>query len=212
MHEQHAPWAVQAWQHWHRPWAVTHASWLQEADLTAATGGCGELALRLHYPAWCRRYALEPGLAGFDDSLWWRLFGLAQAPFDRVAQRVGLTLAFAANRRRRLQRDDAVHDVATIRWALERAHFVPESVVAEMGKAASPVVAAQHAAHSLRACLVDEAPALWARMGLRFPREHVDVDAPPARLADTGARGHLTKLWAAAARSEQQASDRMKLS
>jgi len=193
-----APWAARAWQHWHRPWAVTHASWLHDA------GCANELSLRLHYPAWCRQYALEPALTEFDDTPWWRLFSLAPATFEQAARRVGWTLMFAADRRLRLLRDASV-DVAGMRWALERAHFMPEPVVAALGEAGTRACAEAHAALSLRWCL-DAAPALWERMQLRFAREHVPADRAvlrPRRI-DPAVRTHLARLWRAGTRFEQE--------
>jgi hypothetical protein len=201
--ERHPSWAVHAWEHWHRPWAVTHPSWLCDDPSMVVGGNTSELVLRLHYPAWCRRRMLESALAGFEDSTWWRLLGLARAPFERVTQRVGLTLMFAASRHRRLLRREAAVDVASARWALERAHFIPESVVVAVGEAESPAAAQRHAALSLSWCVLDEAPALWPRLRMRFPREDVQAEHElPPRHAAAAARAKLTRLWDAATRCE----------
>lgn len=197
MLDQHPPWAAQAWQHWHRPWAVTHASWLSDAPATG--GDAHEVALRLHYPAWCDHYALDPTLTEFADTLWWRLLALSPASFEQVSQRVGLTLLFAADQRRRLLRGAKV-DLAVTRWALERSHFIPEPVATAVHDAASSPVAEPHAALSLRWCL-DEKPSLWARMRLRFAREHVEDEPPWHDPIDPTVHTHLGRLWRTAARA-----------
>lgn len=159
-----------------------------------------ELALRLHYPAWCHRYALEPTLSEFADTAWWRLFSLPAAAFDQVARRVGLTLMFAADQRQRLLRR-AAFDVALVRWALERAHFVPQPAAAAVHGSVATTAPEEHAALSLCWCL-DAQPALWSRMRLRFAREHVAADDAPARprSADATVQAHLGRLWRTAAR------------
>lgn len=200
----HAPWVARAWQHWHRPWAVTHASWLDERAPGIDTGSANELALRLHYPAWCQRHELESTLTGFEDTPWWRLFSLAPEPFEQAVRRVGLTLMFAAEPRQRLLRGAA--DMTVVRWALERAHFVPEPVVAALGGSGTRMTAEAHAALSLRWC-VEATPSLWSRMRLRFAREHVPADGVPRRLRrciDPAVCTHLARLWRAGARIGQE--------
>jgi hypothetical protein len=193
-----APWVAQAWQHWHRPWAVTHASWLDASRGGPGADDAPEMSLRLHYPAWCAAHALEPTLLDFADTVWWRLLGLPSASFEQVVARVGLTLKFAADPRGRLLRRATV-DMEAARWALERAHFVPEPVAVEVRDAASAFDAEAYAAMSLCWCL-DAAPSLWARLRLRFSREHVPSDEVADGAVDPQVQAHLGRLWRTALR------------
>jgi hypothetical protein len=178
----------------------------------SAAVNAAELALRLQYPAWCARFALEPVLMEFADTQWWRLFSLSPALFERVVQRVGLTLMFATDRRRRLLRGA---ELDLTRWALERSHFVPEPVAAAVRDHVGAPLAEQHAAASLHWCLA-ERPALRARLRLRFPRPHVnagqyliaDERDPGLPVAVPAVQTHLGRLW----RSAMQATHEDKAS
>ena len=196
------PWAAAAWQHWHRPWSVTHVSWFAGLQPSRAEGTC-ELALRLHYAAWCDEYALEPVVSGFGDTPWWLLLGLSRGPFEQVARRVGLTLAYASDRRLRLLRG-AVQDLSEARWALERAQALPEAAVAAACAPAPQRVPEALAASSLLSCL-QEAPELWPRLRLRFPRGCVPSEGPLPNVhrTDAAARSRLASLWRAAARAQE---------
>lgn len=196
------PWAAAAWQHWHRPWAVTHASWLA-GQYHGQAGDSRELTLRLHYAAWCEQHALEPVLSGFGDTPWWLLLGLRREPFEQVARRVGLTLSYASDRRLRLLRGTA-QDVSEVRWALGRAQALPEAAVAAACAPAPQRAPEALAASSLLSCL-QEAPLLWPRMRLRFPRESVPSEGPLPNVhrTDAAARSRLASLWRAAARAQE---------
>lgn len=216
-----ADWIVQAWRHWHRPWSVTHAGWLDPAHARLATDGAREFALRLHYPAWCERYALMPTLRSFEDTPWWRLFSLAPARFGHAARRVGFALMFAAQPRTRLVRhagdgDDA--QLARTRWSLERARFLPDSLTAAVGESlqadgavlrgrTTGADAPMHCASlSLQICIADIEPDLWARLKLRLDPDHLN-DAPRTPRGDDvdgqaqAGRAALAALWADATRA-----------
>jgi len=195
-----AAWVAQAWQHWHRPWAVTHAAWLDTPHSALAANGAQELTLRLHYHAWCERYALAPTLQEFDDTTWWRLFSLPAARFDQTARRVGLALMFAAQPRLRLVRQ-ADDDAALVRWSLERAQFVPDDVAAALREATLADAPMQYAALSLRWCLADDDTALWARLKLRLAPDHLPTGKTTARGPDATTCASLAALWADSART-----------
>jgi hypothetical protein len=193
---------TQAWAHWHRPWALAPASSLDEAS--ARWAGANELALRLHYPAWCEQHALAPTLDGFEDNTWWRLFGLARGPFDQTLRRVGLTLMYAAHPRSRLMRG-AGDDLEVVRWALGRSPFVPGRLARALRDADLPATATSHAGLSLSWCLADS-PDLWARLRLRLPPMdlHAVDDPRNARHDDPAMRTCLSALWAGGVRAAQQ--------
>jgi len=161
------PWMARAWKNWHRPWATTHAGWLDTSHAEIAADATQELTLRLHYLSWCEHYALAPSLNDFDDTPWWRLFSLTAVSFEQAARRVGAALMYAATPRSRLLRL-AHDDLETMRWALERAHFVPREVAAALQSAKLGESSMQHAAVSLNWCLQASTPALWDRVQRRF--------------------------------------------
>ena len=158
-----------------------------------------EMLLRLQFPNWCRRFALEPALARFEDNTWWRLLSLTQAPFDKVAWQVGSALLFAVDSRRRLLRG-APNDLSGSRWALERAALVPASVTHALREACRTADVESYAALSLLWCL-DTEPALRARMRLRFAREQVPVEEPASSPAGTP---YLIRLWSAGTRAQHK--------
>jgi hypothetical protein len=197
-----APWVAQAWQQWHRPWALTHPSWLAPDPAAWAGDPVHEAWLRLHYPAWCRHHAIESRLTDFHDSAWWRLFSLSPADFERAGQRVGWTLAYATDRRRRLALRGGPLEIGVARWALGRAQCVPPGVVAWVGAVAAIAPAPSELAEAtLHHCMPDDEPALWPRMRLRLPRRP-GPDAVPAVAMHVQAQAWLASLWKAATRQE----------
>jgi hypothetical protein len=202
MNEASAAWVAQAWQHWHRPWAVTHAAWLDPQHAALAADEAHELTLRLHYLAWCERYALPPTPQAFDDTPWWRLLSLPARRFELAARRVGLALLFAVQPRLRLVRR-AQDDAALVRWSLERARFVPEGVAAALRDAMPADTPMEHAALSLHWCLVDEDAGLRARLKLRLAPEHLPLGQAAPRHPDATARASLAALWADGTRTAQ---------
>lgn len=198
---------MQAWQHWHRPWTVTHTAWLDASHAAWAADGAHELALRLHYPAWCERYALAPTPQGFDDTIGWRLLSLPVRRFDQAARRAGLALMFAAQPRLRLMRQ-AGDDARLVRWSLERARFVPGGVADAAAGAscdAAPADLPMHyAALSLCWCLDDEDAGLRARLKLRLAPEHLPTGKPASRRPDAAACASLAALWADGARLNKE--------
>jgi hypothetical protein len=202
MLDKSAPWVAKAWQHWHRPWAVTHPSWISPSHAGLIDNPAHEPLLRLHYPAWCRTYALDGPLTEFRDSLWWRVFGLPRDAFDRASDLVGWTLGYAADPRRRLQWGSTL-EIGLARWALGRAHFMPApvaewvSAVTLRGHATAGEAAGYLAGATLSRCVPDEEPVLWPRMRMRSPRPlGLDDDMP----IGLHVHAHLVSLWSAAAR------------
>jgi hypothetical protein len=203
MHDKNAAWVARTWQHWHRPWTVTHPSWHALGHPMLVDHGANEHWLRLNYPAWCLSHQVAVALVEFRDSAWWRLFGLPSAAFDLVTQMVGWTLAYAAGRNRRLIRQGATPlDAALVRWALGRSHFVPPAVSNGLREGVPTEDAASwNAAASLRWCVQDEDSALWPRMRLRCPRELVQAqDGWMPFEVEPQAQAHLAMLWSAATR------------
>lgn len=209
MFNKSTPWVARAWQHWHRPWVVTHASWLSASHAGFVGSPAHEPLLSLHYPAWCRSYGLDASLTEFSDSVWWRLFGLPPDAFDRASRLVGWTLLYAADRRHRLVQRGGSQELGPMRWALGRAHFVPPPLV-EWVSASSPSPppslatevdgsAAHLALATLNCCLPDESPVLWPRMRLRSAR-HAGPNDGVAYAMHVHAQMYLASLWGAATR------------
>jgi hypothetical protein len=190
-------WVGEAWSHWHRPWAVTHAAWQDEPG--APVCGADDWVLRLHYPAWCEQRGLSPWVEAFEDNTWWKLLGLAPASFNQAARRVDLTLMFAADPRTRLVRR-AGDDLAVMRWALGRAPFVPGSVADALRAERLSSSAAAYAALSMHWCMNDS-PALRARLRLRFAPADLPPPDRPRRDPDAGVCAWLATLWAGSVRT-----------
>lgn len=189
------PWMSRALQHWYRPWSIAQPKWFDPADAVFR-----EHALRLHYPAWCHRYALAPDPDFFADTLPWRLLGLPTMAFDQAARLVGLALASAVDRRGGLARSACI-DLTQLRWALERSHFVPPLAVSVLQETLAAVEPGSCAALSLRWCVVDT-PSLWARLRLRFTPEQVahgeEGSSQPS--STPLVQSALTRLWRSAER------------
>lgn len=203
MLDKSTPWVAAAWQHWHRPWAVMHRSWIESRHAAFVGDASQEPLLRLHYPAWCRAYAIDVRLTEFSDSVWWRLFGLPPAAYERAAQLVGWTLLFAADPPRRLVRRGLPMELDAARWALGRAHFVPTPVLdwvhAAMAARHADDLAERLASCTLRRCVPDEEPALWPRIRMRLARApEIDEGVPVAMQGQ--AQMHIASLWGSAVR------------
>ena len=192
------PWIARAWKNWHRPWATTHVGWLDTPHAQIAADPTQELALRLHYNAWCEHHALAPTLNDFHDNPWWRLFSLPADAFEQAARRVGGALMYAAAPRLRLVRH-AQDDLEVLRWALKRAQFVPAEVCTALRAASLGNSSMRHAAASLGWCLQASAPALWDRLLRRFAP---DDAPPPATRRDPGPAvcNWLTAAWSRSVR------------
>lgn len=193
-----SPWMTLATAHWHRPWATAHPAW---RDDTMA--GFGELARRLHYPAWCEQQGLAPTLTDIADTPGWRLLGLTTTRFDGAVCRAGLALLFAAHPRRRLVRQTGGNrELDTVRWALGRAPLVPGRVTQALRDAELAATPEAHAAVALWWCTADQ-PSLWARLRLRLAPTDLPHGGDPGRAAESDAltRAWLATLWAGSVRA-----------
>lgn len=196
-------WSARGWQHWYRPWTVLHASWSSLGHGRLAADGADEFWLRRHYADWCELHALGRTPQAMPAPSWWRLFSLPPHAFDRAARLVGWALRFAEVPASRLMRGGVSLPPADLRWALERALFIPAALPERLHCHVGPVAPAAdwHATASLCHCTRGVAASLWPRLRLRCPREwvqSVEADMPRATAAE--APPLMARLWHAAAR------------